>query len=130
MFSSGLAPQITERHLPISLDQRQNCAPGNFADFLILFFAFFDGQNFRPRRRQLAIKQKRPKLPMHGTSRAYALHDLLPEIAAFSEIQRAPMACLLRQVSLAYIHAITRDSVSDSLKLQSFKTKLQGSCSH
>src|SRR4051794_36026429 len=68
--------------------------------------------------RRGAGKFKSRKFTMHLPARAYAFHDLLPDVTALGEVQGASLPSLLGQVAVADILAVVGDAAQYTPYLQ------------
>src|SRR5215813_12901465 len=71
------------------------------------------------RRRRCPGELKARKLAMHLPSRADALHDLLPDVTAFVEVQGLHLRRLLWQIAVANVLSVVRNASQDPPPLQS-----------
>src|SRR5580658_7468413 len=62
-------------------------------------------------------------------ARPDSLHNLLPQIASFAEMQRVWLICLLRQKPLAEIFAVAGFSVLETYYVESFGIACYCACS-
>src|SRR6266849_472637 len=74
------------------------------------------------RRDQRIAKVKANKFAMHLTTGTDAFHDLLADIATLGEVERLCLSGLLRQIAIANVLSILRDTVQNAPLLQSFRS--------
>ncbi len=100
-----LAPHISQRQRPLATRKWNPRCAGDLAHILVA------GADFGSRlgsRRRISFHFEADKHAMHVAARANALHDLLPDVAAFGEVQRVLLAGLLRQIAFSQIDAEAR----------------------
>src|SRR5206468_9099493 len=76
------------------------------------------GLNLCSRRRQRPVNQKAGEFAAHVATRTDPLHDLLPDVAALTEMESAGLFGFLWQVALANILAILGDPQRDTVQIE------------
>src|SRR5882724_543954 len=116
-----LAPNVAKCHR--LLRRMQESSTRDLADFLLASDNLHACSDLH-----CALGHKSRELSMYSSPRANALHNLLTDVAAFVEVQRARLLGFLRQVALANIYSVRRNAGDDALQLQCFRTDRGSSC--
>src|SRR5262249_26866009 len=106
-WRSGFAPDVSESNL----SRTDLGHAGDLGEETAVFLELAE-------LRQSIVKFKSGELAMHLAARADTLHNFLPDVAAFGEIQRLILFRLLGQITLADVLTVSGTCVSDTTPLE------------
>src|SRR3989442_6739530 len=109
--SCDLTAAVSESNSVLIAIGGQRCDAGNFAEIFAVHLDLCPGS------RQRAFDFKPHERAMYGSARANALDDLLTDVAAFGEIESARLLGFLRQIALANVLSVARNSSRNAEQL-------------
>src|SRR5207237_6936186 len=109
--SCDLTAAVSEGDLALVAVGGQGCDAGNFADIFAVHLDLCPGS------RQRAFDFKSYERAMYGSTRANALDNLLADVAAFGKTQSARLLGFLRQIALADVLSVARNSSRNAVQL-------------
>src|SRR5579863_2060963 len=104
-------PDVSQGHAPTKRP-RQRSDAGHLAYVLLVHNDLRARRDLRP-----ILRDEAGKHPVHVATRANALDDLLPDVAALGEAQGPRLFRFLRQLALANIHAIEWNARKNAVRL-------------
>src|SRR5271157_1175511 len=110
--SCDFAPEISQRECPLATGEWNPRRAGDLADILVM------DADRRSRRWRPILCLESHERAMHVAAGVDALHNLLPNVAAFGKVQRVLLAGLLRQIAFPKVNSEARYASNNAVDFQ------------